>query len=271
MRPHRQGRHPSPTKYRKETVFGNPLHSSQPSAAMPTHSSVVEITYDDPRTGQRVRERRIQEIPDDQVQLVRRQEYEDFLAGQPRPEDGRELVRRPSRGDYLDVDYAPRRRRSARRRSPSTSSSSDSDSEDSRRSRRRRRGDGHRRARSEQGPIEKIKEKVDDTEGYLWYSCKPRKDCNFIERNFDSSYDGLIAAAAGGLIGAMTARRFGGYDHYTEEDREKNKWKTIAGGIAGAAAFNLVENRYRVYTEERAEIKREVREERRERREAAGA
>jgi hypothetical protein len=67
----------------------------------------------------------------------------------------------------------------------------------------------------------------------------------------------------------MTARRFGGYDHYTEEDREKNKWKTIAGGIAGAAAFNLVENKYRIYTEERAEIKREVREERRERREAA--
>lgn len=238
-------------------------------------TSVVEITYDDPRTGQRVRERRIQEIPDDQVALVRQREYDDFLARQPRPDDGQELVRRPRRDDYLDVGYAPRRRRSARRRSPSASSSSGSDSDDSRR-RRRRRGGGHRRARSEQGPIERVKDKienkVEDDEGILWYSCKPRKDCNIVERNFDSSYDGLFAAAAGAAIGAMTARRFGGYDHYTEEGREKHKWKTIAGGVAGAAAFNFVENRYRVYTEERAEVKRERREERREqRREAAAA
>lgn len=46
---------------------------------------------------------------------------------------------------------------------------------------------------------------------------KPRKDCGFVERHFDSSYDSLIAAGAGGLIGSITTRRFGGYDHYSEE------------------------------------------------------
>lgn len=235
---------------------------------MQTRTSVVDVTYDDPKTGQRIRERRIQELPEDEFAVVRRQAYDDFLAPEPRPGDRQELVRRPTRGDYLDVDYAPRRRRrSARRRSPSTSSNSDSDSEDARRDRRRR-GRGHQRARSEQGPIDKLKDKIDDSEGFLWYSCKPRKDCNVLERNFDSSYDGLIAAAAGGLIGAMTARRFGGYDHYTEEDRKKNRWKTIAGGVAGAAAFNLAENQFRVYTEER-EVKKEKKEERRERRREA--
>ena len=236
---------------------------------MATRTSVVDVTYEDPKTGQRWRERQIRELPDDQFALVRKQAYDDLLAPVPRPDNDRELIRRPTRGDYLDVDDAPRRRRSARRRSPSASSSSDTDSDDSRRGRRRR-GRGHQRARSEQGPIEKLKEKVDGSEGYLWYSGKPRKDCNIVERNFDSSYDGLIAAAAGGLIGAMTARRFGGYDHYTEEDRKKNKWKTIAGGVAGAAAFNLVENHFRVYTEEREERK-EVKEARRERREATAA
>jgi hypothetical protein len=249
-------------------VLCNPLYLEQPPNAMATRTSVVEVTYEDPKTGQRWREREIRELPDDEFALVRKQAYDDFLAPVPRPDNDRELVRRPSRGDYLDVDNAPRRRRSARRRSPSTSSSSESDSGDSRRDRRRR-GRGHQRARSEQGPIEKLKDKVDDSEGYLWYSCKPRKDCNIIERNFDSSYDGLIAAAAGGLIGAMTARRFGGYDHYTEDDRKKNRWKTIAGGVAGAAAFNLAENHFRVYTEERAEAKKEEREERRERRDNA--
>ena len=234
---------------------------------MATRTSVVEYTYEDRKTGQRIVERRIEELPNEEFALVRQREYDDFLAAQPRPADGRELVPRQSRGDYLDVAYAPRRQRSARRRSPSASGS-ESESDDSRR--RSRRHGGHRRARSELGPIERVKEKVEDKvkddEGILWYSCKPRKDCNIVERNFDSSYDGLIAAAAGAAIGAMTARRFGGYDHYSDEGRSKHKWKTIAGGVAGAAAFNLVENQYRTYTEERAEVKRERREERREER-----
>jgi hypothetical protein len=33
--------------------------------------------------------------------------------------------------------------------------------------------------------------------------------------------------------------------------------KTIGGAVAGAAAFNLVENHYRVYTEERYIRKKE--------------
>ena len=234
---------------------------------MPSHSSVVDVTYDDPRTGQRVRERRIQEIPADEMEAVRERELANFGAlslAPRRPDDYqdydydyrkerpfRERSRR--RNDFLDVDYAPARRRSVRRRSPSPSSS-DSDSSPDRR--RRQRDKGHRRARSEQGAVDRG---AADDDGILWYSCKSRKDCNFIERSFDSSYDGLMAAAAGGLIGAMTARRFGGYDHYTDEDRKKNKWKTLGGAVVGAAAFNAAENQYRVYTEEKHERNEEKR------------
>ena len=239
---------------------------------MTHHGSVVDVTYDDSRTGQRVRERRIQEIPDDEVEEIRQRELAGIgaLTLAPRRLDygqddynydndyrWQRQVRERSRG-HLDADYALSRRRShrsvARRRSPSPSSS-DSDSLSDRHSRRK----GHRRARSEQAVPDT---KNENDEGIAWYSGKPRKDCNIIERNFDSSYDGLFAAAAGGLIGAMTARRFGGYDHYTEEDRKKNKWKTLGGAAVGAAAFNLAENRYRVYTEEKEERREERREER---------
>ncbi|GAB7360702.1 hypothetical protein MBLNU230_g0579t1 [Neophaeotheca triangularis] len=46
--------------------------------------------------------------------------------------------------------------------------------------------------------------------GRCWYSLKPRREAGWIERNFDSSYDGVIAAAAGGAMGAITARGFTG-------------------------------------------------------------
>ncbi|GAB7344323.1 hypothetical protein MBLNU457_2188t1 [Dothideomycetes sp. NU457] len=92
-------------------------------------------------------------------------------------------------------------------------------------------------------------------EGLMFYSGKRRGDGNFFEKNFDSSYEGITAAIAGGLIGGMTARRFGG--------EENNKAKVLAGTAIGAAALNAGENWYRIFTEERAERKAERRERRR--------
>ena len=183
--------------------------------------------------------------PDDE-QLIRTRSSERDYYQQDDYYDGY-ARRRPSRRDrYLDVDYAPRssRRssdnRSARRRDPSLS---DSDSDyDRRRRRRHRHSEG--RARSAD---QSAKKDAEDDGGILWYSGKKRCDANILERHLDSSYDGLIAAAAGGLIGSITAARFGGPEH--------KGWKALGGAVAGAAAFNVAENHYRVYTEERAKKK----------------
>ncbi|PNS21544.1 hypothetical protein CAC42_903 [Sphaceloma murrayae] len=78
--------------------------------------------------------------------------------------------------------------------------------------------------------------------GRCWYSQKERKDADFLERNFDSSYDGLIAAAAGAALGAMTANRF---------SKEEHRHRNIAGSaIAGAIAFNFAENSYSRFIED---------------------
>ena len=96
-------------------------------------------------------------------------------------------------------------------------------------------------------------------EGVLWYSCKSRKDASFFEKYFDSSYDGIFAAAAGAAIGAMGVRRMTLKHGVSEEESRahenqvKNRWKTAAGAVAGAAAFNAGENWFRVYTEAKAE------------------
>ncbi|KAK3720805.1 hypothetical protein LTR37_003468 [Vermiconidia calcicola] len=230
---------------------------------MPGGSTIVDVTYDDPRTGQRVRERRIQEIPDEEVDYVRQRERDMVLARRPDNEPLEAFFRRDyyyhetdrsrARTGFADAhDGAPRRARSdrgaaPRRRSPSSSSASSSESSANDRRRHRR---GHRRARSERAVD------ADDDGGYAWYSEKPRRDCNFFEKNFDSSYDGIFAAAAGAAIGAMTARRFA-YKHGDAKD--KQRWKALGGAAAGATAFNLAENRYRVFTEEKEVRRKEER------------
>jgi len=199
---------------------------------------------------------------------------------QPRDNDGGyyQVARRNTQGQDArprSLDYGSGSRSSNRRlalakpsssrrgrdaSSPSDSeaeSSSDSDSRSRRRrhhrhSRRERDKDSKKpqRARSagDNNPNNKQDQDQDD-EGRLWYSHKPRKEGSFLERNFDSSYDGIVAAIAGGLIGAMGARRLGG--------EEKQKAKILGAAAVGAASFNLVENKYRVYTEEREERKEE--------------
>ncbi|KAK5171983.1 uncharacterized protein LTR77_003620 [Saxophila tyrrhenica] len=230
---------------------------------MSRQSTIVDVTYNDPRTGQRVRERRVQEIPDDELDNVRQRERAMVLG--PRRDRGPDYcgeaddnyVRSPPRRneDYLAVDeYRPQRSRSyrgasSRRRSPSSSSASSSDSDYDRRRRHRSR---HRRARS----AKPARPESEDDDGILWYSGRSRKDGNFLERNFDSSYDGLFAAAAGAAIGAMTARRFA---HTEGDEKNMKNVKTVGGLVAGAAAFNAAENRYRLFTEEKQERKREER------------
>lgn len=241
-------------------------------------SSGSRTTYRDQgnyyRSNDRVveRERRyVREIPYEEIDDIRNRELAPFRApyapaqlerrdGYDRSYDGdyydsRQIARRntlappivepryerggPSRSsDARDRrrDYSPPQRERQRREYYSD----DSDSESSRERRRRRR---HRRARSEAPANDD-----DDDGGRLWYSMKNRKDGNWLEKSFDSSYDGLLAAAAGAAIGAVTAKHFAG-----EENR---KWKTLGSAVAGAAAFNGLENQYRVYTE----VKQEKRE-----------
>lgn len=238
-------------------------------------TQVVDITYDDPRTGERIRERKVQEVPWEEIQEIRGQElarfeprtarapavrrddrdyynggraYDDFYASRPLPRD--RLA--PPADDRYGYRYdrrstdRPRGRRGdeytdRRRRDVSSSSSSRSSS----RSRRRRRR--HRRAKSEQGSSREPQDDAgeEDDEGRLWYSGKPRREGNWRERHFDSSYDGLLAAAAGAAIGGITARSFAG--------PERKGWKIAGSAVAGATAFNLAENRFRVWTEERQE------------------
>ena len=62
----------------------------------------------------------------------------------------------------------------------------------------------------------------------MWYSLKSRKEGNFAERNFDSSYDGIIAGVTGAVLGGMTAR------HLSYKDDHK-KAKMAAGAVAGVA------------------------------------
>lgn len=114
---------------------------------------------------------------------------------------------------------------------------SDTDSSPDRRYRRQRRYNTRdRRARSEEDDYDR-----------LWYSMKRRREGNVLERNFDSSYDGIIAGVAGAALGAMTARDFGG--------QKNKKWKMVGGAIAGAAATNAADNWYRLYVEEKQERK----------------
>jgi hypothetical protein len=245
---------------------------------MVTTRSVVDVTYSDeqqqPRTGERVRDRRaVQEIPFEDVDDVRNRELA-LVRVPPRVQQelsrpryldddyevdqalSRRVRERVPESDYLvpysrDRDVAYYDRRSSQRRSDNYDDEDEDSSRERRRRRRRRRARGERDVEREKSAKGEENANSED-EGRLWYSMKKRCDGSFVERHFDSSYDGLIAGAAGAAIGAMTARRFGG--------DEKKGLKALGGAVLGAVAFNAVENRYRVYTEEREE-RREEREE----------
>ncbi|RMY72565.1 hypothetical protein D0864_10398 [Hortaea werneckii] len=230
-------------------------------------SQIVDVTYDDPRTGERIKETRVQEVPYEEVNDVRNRElavvperdaeryrHEDRRRRSDDEEiywDKRRTTRQrdpsgsipPLRRYYEDPRYysRPARRSSdydrqeyGRRDRPRYYEYDDYESSRERGSQRR-----HRRTRSERRPRDE-----GDEDGRLWYSERDRRDANIVEKTFDSSYDGLLAGAAGAAIGALTARHFA-------EDNKNRKWKTLGAAVAGGAAFNAAENRYRVYTEDR--------------------
>ncbi|KAK0265343.1 hypothetical protein LTR35_017087 [Friedmanniomyces endolithicus] len=276
-----------------------------------SRTQVVDVEYHDSRTGNRVYERRVQEIPWEEISTVRNRELALVRRrdSSPEPETKRYEERSPPRrreeevasqrsqrdphrqieeeytsqwgqrsrngNDDEVVPYrrddrydrrAPRRDDRAARDQDDNNNNSEGESSRSRQRRPRRR---EGRARSEDrsqtgrkrrggGEKEKKNEQQDDN-AKLWYSMKNRREGNLLERNFDSSYDGLIAAATGAALGAITARNLDKdqFEDASVESKRTKILKMVGGAVAGAAVLNVGENWYRVYTEEKEERKEE--------------
>ncbi|KAK3112160.1 hypothetical protein LTR53_011842 [Teratosphaeriaceae sp. CCFEE 6253] len=260
-------------------------------ASRTSRSQIIEIEYKDPRTGERVFERKVQEVPWDDVADVRNRELALVTRGEALPELDPRRYQEPTplrngeaeyarcrvqRDRYEDEDRAPRRRDDYdHHRAPlqreAAAYDDDSDSESSRERRRRRRRREERRARdgaysdagsSRRGAAREREQQPDDG-GRLWYSMKARSEGNLLERNFDSSYDGLIAAAAGAALGAITARSIDKHQGDGQDSRQKKVLKLVGGAAAGAAVMNAGENWYRIYTEEKEERAEENKDDRR--------
>ena len=72
---------------------------------------------------------------------------------------------------------------------------------------------------------------------------------DLVDRTFDKSLDGIVAAAAGAGFGALSARQLGKANpHHVGEDV---KWKTIGAALLGALAFNVGEKKLAKFFEER--------------------
>ncbi|KAK0363549.1 hypothetical protein LTR91_022420 [Friedmanniomyces endolithicus] len=291
---------------------GNFAMASQTSRT--SRTQVVDVEYRDARTGNRVYERRVQEVPWEEITNVRNRELALVRRrdSSPEPESRRYEERSPPRRreeestSQRDQRSPPRRRedeytsqrgqrsrngnddevvpyrredrydrraprrddRAARDQDDTNNNNSDGESSHSRQRRPRRREGG--RARSEDrsqtgrnrrggGDKEKKNNEQQDDNGKLWYSMKNRREGNLLERNFDSSYDGLIAAAAGAALGAITARNLDKdqFEDASVEGKRTKILKMVGGAVAGAAVLNVGENWYRVYTEEKEERKEE--------------
>lgn len=214
---------------------------------MPSNSSRIDTTYDDPRTGERVRIRE-QETPaqyidseyDKQLAPIRHRPQDDYQNGGGRSDltrgnlqdyDEYASRRRVTREHYVgDRRSPPRRRRSSSR---STNSSPPrrrrSDSRDRRDDRDDRR---HRRARS------------------LSANGRPKDSTrDFFDKNFDQGFEGFLTAAAGAGIGAISAHKFGHGDSHGRKGSDR--WKTIGGGVAGAAMGNAAGKRWKQYEEDK--------------------
>ncbi|KAK5691437.1 hypothetical protein LTR97_011430 [Elasticomyces elasticus] len=261
--------------------------ASLASMACPSFLKIVDVEYDDPRTGQRVYERRVQEVPWEDLSNVRTRElalvtrrapspefrgYEDRYSQRPREEEF--ALQRVDRSRRTDEGLIPYRRddrydRPAPRRAPAAYDDTDSESSYERRRRHRRREDRDRQRddRSDAGSSRRGGAKEEQQEGgpRLWYSGKHRKDANILERTFDSSYDGLIAAAAGAALGAITARSFDKHQGDGTDSKQKKVLRLVGGALAGAAVLNAGENAYRIYTEEEEEKKEKKEEKKKER------
>ena len=211
-----------------------------------SNSTIVDVTYDDPRTGQRVRERRIQTIPIEEVDEVRDREV-DAVRNDARARSvprGRDDPRYYRDDDNFD-EYVVRRRivrerfpehdRGGRRRGypPESSGSSRSRSRS-----RRRHGHGRRR--------------------HSWSERRAERDVDtFFHKHFDTSYEGIFSATAGAAVGALAAQRLNrDKPHQDGLKQGSGGWKTLGGAVIGAAAANAAEHRYREYTEDKDDRRR---------------
>lgn len=177
------------------------------------------------------RNRDVALVPDSDVDNAQREVSRALVRADDRSHDRRDMIIYDS--DEYSTDDSRRRRRRHHSRHQSRHDSGDGRRDD-RKSRKDKDKDRDREAQDGQG-------------GRCWYSGKDRSEANFMEKNFDSSYDGIIAGIAGAALGAMTANRFG---------KGENKKAIVAGSaLAGAASFNAAENWYRVFTEEDINIK----------------
>lgn len=208
-----------------------------------------------------------------QRRMVRRDRFADDNDLPPSPDYRRTD---PDYAQYNDRNdrYYDRSQRRSSRRDATPPSDRGSYRDDARRRRRVRakseRRDTQRDAQDDQKdgqsvvykgqlPLNKNKLGKEDDEGKLWYSAKDRSQANFFEKHFDSSYDGLFAAATGAVIGAMGVRRMVCVPGLSEEENKaiskKNRLKTLGGAVAGGLLFNAGENAFRVYTEEQSEYR----------------
>lgn len=205
-----------------------------------------------------------------QRRMVRRDRFNDDNDLPPTP-DYRRTDPAYSQYNYRGDRYDRSQRRSSRR--DATPPSDRGSNRDDRRRRRRGRAKSERRDAQDdrhdkdgnsivyKGQLPQNKNKLgeQDEEGRLWYSAKDRSQASFMEKHFDSSYDGLFAGATGAIIGAMGVRRMVCVPGLSEEENKaiskKNRLKTIGGAVVGGLLFNAGENAFRVYTEEQSEYR----------------
>lgn len=133
------------------------------------------------------------------------------------------------RDEYYDERRPRYRRRSSSRSNSSSRSPPHHRSRNDRKDRRPRSEDDARRDRRRSGE-------------------------DFVDRNFDTSFNGLIAAAAGAGVGAFAARRAGGHNPYRPDT--DSKWRSIGGATAGAAVGNVATKKFTQWSEREKEEKR---------------
>jgi hypothetical protein len=226
--------------------------------------------YDDPRTGRR-RSSRPQDVSYSELQRIRQREMESMLQStKDQDQDFSPVKRSRTQGDEVYPGNAyDRTSRSMSR----PSQNDENDGYDNQRSRRRRDsapdyGDVGRSRRSRR---RRERDTQDDNQNQQQQQQSqqerrrqqqapphPDHDESGERRLFDKGSDGLITAAAGAAMGAITARHFAGPKDFsraeqTPKGRYARNWKMIAGAVAGAAAFNMGEQAFKTYFEEQAE------------------
>ncbi|CAK4007055.1 Hypothetical predicted protein [Lecanosticta acicola] len=219
------------------------------------------ITYKDQSTGERKRETRVRRLQPWEQESA----YSDGHAGAAwmrslRGEDAQNetssaLVPRKSEDQQLatpdqqdpDNDVASYRRRRVEksryrdhRSAPSDSGSRPRRREQQQQQQERQSQSQSRRKRDEDKPPQRgqnSNRSAQDSKNQD-KNTKNQDKGNFLSRNFDSSFDGLLSAAAGAGIGAIGGRAFA---ERTDEGRKK--YSTVTGAVAGALAANFAENK----------------------------